>query len=91
MACVKPLLVAQPLLWGLILSTPPHLQCLAQRSTDAAAKLALYITPKISTIGQKVGEEEYQSDMTCLGLLCSLPLIIFQQGHLFSLSLVRIR
>lgn len=68
------------------------IQCLAQRRTSAAAKLALFITPKINVIGQKVGEEEYKSDTSLLGLLSApslLPVLSLfpSKGSLLFLSL----
>ena len=52
------------------------IQCLTQRSTSATAKLALFITPQISIIGQTAGEEEYKSDTTRLGPFSSAPSLL---------------
>lgn len=57
------------------------IQCLAQRSTSAAAKVALFITPQTSIVGQKVGEEEYRWDATRSLLPPCSALIIPQQGQ----------
>ena len=65
------------------------IQRLAQRSTSATAKLALFITPKISIIGQTVGEEEYKLDTTRLGpfpapsLLAALSSFSSKDSRLF--------
>lgn len=57
--------------------------------TSATAELALFITPQINSVGEKVGAKEYKSDTSPLGLssapslLAALSLFSSKGSRLF--------
>lgn len=72
---IEPLPVAQQLRWKLVLSTPMHLYSARHRVLVLQQNLALFITPQINSVGQKVGEKEYKPDTSLLGLFSAPSLL----------------